>query len=450
MKVLSSLLLPEFKEIIEDRNADAIAEAVEDLHAADVADLMQNLDDGQAAYFFETLPNGKRMETFEYTEEHEQARIYNLLGKSKMLSVIETMSSDSRAAFLRHLPPATVDALLPLIAQAERDDIKKLISYEPQTAGALMTTEYVSFAADLTVATALESIRKTAMSRETIYYIYVVDGAHNLTGVLSLKSLVVAAPTQKLAEIMTDNVVKVRADADRETAAETIRKYNLLAIPVTDNTGKLVGIITQDDAVDVIVKESTEDAHMMGGVIPFTQPYFKTPVLSLALKRVFWLSLLLFAETITITAFSQYEATLEKTIILAMFIPLILSTGGNSGSQSAVLITRALALGEIGISDWFRIFLREYVTGMLLGVVLGVIGAGIAIVWGGDIRIAATVGIGLISVVTCGTVIGSILPLFLKKLGFDPAISSSPFIASLCDVTGITVYFQIATMVVGS
>jgi len=445
MKDITSLILPDVHEILKGGDGEELRRALGHFHPADLADLVQSLDDPEKVQVFQALRNRIRVETFEHLEEDDQLRLVDLMGRKGMVEILDAMSSDDRADLMQALPEATLDALLPHLAQAERNDVKKLVSYPEDTAGALMTTEYASLPAETTVAEALERLRKIAPERETIYYVFVVRGPERkLEGVVTLTELVRAKPGRRLEEIMNRDVITLPVDADQEEVARVFERYDFLAMPVVDGVGHLLGIITYDDILDVVEEESTEDAHRMGAVEPLDEPYLRAGFWSLAWRRGLWLSVLFFGEMFTTSAMGHYEATFAQILGLVLFIPLIISSGGNSGSQSATLITRAIALGEVRFSDWWRIFWREATMGLVLGGFLGAIGYARAYLWGNGHGLATVVAIAVVCVVTCGSLLGSLLPLVFKRIGLDPAVTSTPFVASLVDVVGIVIYFKIA------
>jgi magnesium transporter len=445
MKDITSLLLPDIHELLQIGAEEDLRQALSHLHPADLADLVASAEEADKVRVFEVLGKTERVETFEHLEEEQQLHLLELLGRQRMVAILDAMSSDLRADFIKALPEATVDALLPHLAQAERNDIRRLVQYPEETAGALMTTEYASFPAEVTVSEALARLRQVAPERETIYYVYVVHNSdHKLLGVVTLTELVRAAPGKRLEEIMNRDLITIPVTADQEEAARAFEHYDFLAMPVVNEEGKLLGIVTHDDILDVVEEESTEDAHMMGAVAPLEDPYLKVSFWALARKRGLWLSVLFLGEMFTGNALRHFEGTVEAALGLVIFIPLILSSGGNSGSQSASLITRALALGEVQFRDFFRVFWREISMGLALGGFLGVVGFLRAVLWNADPGVPWVVAIALVGVVTCGTLLGSLLPLFFQKIGLDPAVTSTPFVASVVDVMGIVLYFQIA------
>jgi len=445
MKDITSLLLPDLHELLQSGTPEALTQALSHLHPADMADLVAEAEDADKVRVFEVLAARDRVDTFEHLEEEDQLHLVGLLGRSRMVAILDAMSSDDRADFIKAVPQKTEDLLIPLLAQAERNDVRRLVSYPEETAGALMTTEYAALRAEVTVGEALARLRQVAPERETIYYVYVVQNSdRKLLGVVTLTELVRAAPSKRLEEIMNRDLITIPVATDQEEAARAFEHYDFLAMPVVDDDRRLLGIITYDDILDVVEEESTEDVHRMGAVEPLSDPYLKVGFWSLARKRGLWLSVLFLGEMFTTSAMGHYEAVLNPALGLIFFIPLILSSGGNSGSQSASLITRALALGEVGFGDVIRVFRREIGMGLVLGGFLGGVGFLRAFFWDVPVGVPLVVALALVSVVTIGTLLGSLLPLLFQRIGLDPAVTSTPFVASLVDVMGIILYFEIA------
>jgi magnesium transporter len=384
-------------------------------------------------------------------------------GREPMAHLIEEMSHDDRANLMRRLDPAVQEGLLRLIDEADRRDIAKLIQYPRNTAGAIMTTDYAWLPGNIIVEEALERLRLQAPDRETIYYVYVVDDQRRLQGVVSLRELIMAPRRRILSEMMETHVVSVHDTDDSEKVSQEFREYDLIAMPVVDSAGKLVGIITSDDVIDVVVSEATEDVQRMGGVVPLDANYLEASFVVIWRKRAFWLAMLFVAEMFTFNAMAYFDEAMKAVTVLALFVPLCLSTGGNSGSQAATLIIRAMALGQVTLRDWLKALRHELLMGLALGITLGVIAAA-RTYWLTPHRVLENpVGeptslLGLTVVVSCavsaiclyGTMIGSMLPLVFKRLGADPGVASSPFVATFVDVTGIVIYFSIAKTVMGA
>lgn len=445
MSILSSDTLSILiKRSIEEKSFDFLKQTLKEARPEDIAEAIGDLslDD-----VLETLPHisGKKyFEVFEHIDLDTQARLTYRLNRKQTIKILEELSPDDRVDLLDRLPDKTVDALLPLMAQAERDEAKRLLQYNEDSAGAIMTTEYAALPISYTSSEALQYLQKIAPQSETIYYLYIIDESKVLQGHLSLKNLILAYPYERIQDIMKKDVISVKATSDKEDAAKLLAKYDLVAIPVIDEEKKLVGIITIDDAIDVVVEEQTEDIHRMGGIEPIETPYLKTPFWSLARNRGLWLFILFFSVLLTVGVLKHFQHTLEAAVALAYFIPLIISSGGNTGSQSVTLITRALAIGDVQAKDFKKVIVRETLMGGVLGTLLGLIGFGCAFMMGTSLGVCWSVSIAIFGVVLSGSLIGGILPIVLDKMGLDPAIMSSPLVASIVDVIGILIYFNIA------
>jgi len=369
--------------------------------------------------------------------------------------ILEALSSDERAYVLRRMSPHERHRLLPNLSQDVRAEVERLLRYPPKTAGGIMTTEFVSLGPSMTVSDAVDRIRKVAADKESIYACYVLEpSSGRLLGAVSLRDLVMAEPGTSVTAIMRKKPICIGAHEPQQRVAEKISKYNLLAVPVVEDGGQVVGFVTVDDVIDVMVEEETQSALRMGGVEPgaLDQPYMSTQFATMVQKRATWLVILFLSEMLTATAMGYFEDEIAKAVVLALFVPLIISSGGNSGSQASTIIIRAMALGEVRLADWWRIASREVMSGLALGSILGVIGFLRIALWSvfsniyGPhwVLVALTVAFSLVGVVLWGTISGSMLPLILRRLGADPATSSAPFVATLVDVTGLVIYFTVA------
>ncbi|RME82711.1 MAG: magnesium transporter, partial [Planctomycetota bacterium] len=443
------LISADLKIALEKGEDEFAREILSHLHPADIADIVESLEPKMGAKVFSLLDQEKRVDTFEYLDDEVQEHLLEYLPAQVILPVIEEMSSDDRVDLFKSLPEEEQDSLLESLPKEEQEDVKKLASYPEETAGAVMTTEYVAIPAHFQVQEALEFIRKVASQKETIYYLYVVDENHRLQGHVSLRDLVLAHPEEQVSKIMNPNVIAVNVMDDQEEVARIIQKYDFLAIPVVDDDYKMVGIVTHDDIMDVMVSENTEDVHKMGAVSPLEDNYMETPFWTIVQKRVFWLAILFIGEMFTSTALHHFEAVLDKYIMLVFFIPLIISAGGNAGSQSSTLVVRGMALGTITLRDWLHIISRELSLGLSMGFLLGILGLGRAFLLGSSFPIAIIVMLTVLLVVMVGACIGALIPMVLKRVGLDPAISSAPFVASFVDVIGIVLYFLVAKTVLG-
>ena len=437
-------LTPEIRQLLKKRRIEEMKAALKDLHPVDIASILTNLKDEETIVVFRLLPQELALETFNELDEEEQSSILSLLGKNYAATVLNEMAPDERADLFEELPEEIIERFLPLMSPAERSDVEKLLKEKEHSAGSIMTTEYASLKPNLTIAEALKNIRQMAPNKETIYYLYVVDNEEKLVGVVSLKDLVLGEPSQKIVEIMHPEVISVKENQDQEEVAHLIAKYNFLAMPVVDKKNKLSGIVTVDDTIDIIKEENTEDIHKMAAMEAPEEEYFKSNFFTLARKRILWLIALLIAQTFTGNILKGYSHALEAMVALAYFIPLLIGTGGNAGTQSSATIIRGLATGEISLKHIFRVMRREIGLGLVLGAILGLFGFGRAVLTEGNVLLGLTVGIGLAATITVATITGAFLPLLLRRMRIDPAVAAGPFISTAIDLTGLIIYFQIA------
>jgi magnesium transporter len=455
-KQIASLIGPDLQRLLKEVHDPELArELVEDFHPEDLADLLKELDDADAAEILKALPDDLAAPIFERLEEPAQSVIVEILGPEEAADLAAEMSPDDRADLLEALPEDVGEKLLDALEKVDPEaarEVETLGRFPEGTAGALMTTDYLSVRPLATVADAIAMIRKKGAEAETIYYVFVANEAGRLEGVASLRDLLLAEPHERIAEIMTSRVIAVHPETDQEEVARRMSKYDLLALPVVDRYQTIIGVITADDIMDVLTQEGTEDVQKLGGMEALDTPYMQTSMRAMIKKRAGWLSALFLGEMLTASAMGHYEEAIAKAVVLALFVPLIISSGGNSGSQATTLIIRAMALGEVTTKDWWRIIRRELTAGLALGLILATIGTIRILVWQrifhayGDHygQVAATVAVSLIGVVTWGTLAGSMLPFVIRRLGFDPASASAPFVATLVDVCGLVIYFNVA------
>jgi magnesium transporter len=448
---IAALLVPDILALLEEAPGDLAAET-EEMHAADLADVVEALPRERVGDFLRALPANRAAQVIEYLDEELRAEFLEHVSTEQAAEIISEMTPDDRADVLETLEEETAVEILSDLSKEEREETEKLLQFEPDTAGGLMTTEFVFVSKSLSVEAALDQVRAKARSghRESIYAIYVLDEDGRLVGVMSLRELVAAPEGAIVADVMHTEVVSVPATSHREEVARLTTEYDLVAVPVIDGFNRMVGIITVDDVIDAMVEEQTEDVQRLGAVQPLEDPYFVASFWDVARRRVVWLVVLFLGAIFTSTAMQSYMSTIGQALMLTAFVPLIISSGGNSGSQSATLIIRALAVGDVKIGDALRIFLRELGQGIALGACLGAIGF-LLVILGTEhgARFGAVVAISIVLVVLVGTVVGSMLPLLLHRIGFDPAVASSPFVASIVDVTGIVVYFTVARRLLG-
>ncbi len=431
-----------------------LAETLASMRAADVAEALDRLTPEAAAQVLKALPFDLVVQVFDEPELDRRAEIFERIDVNEAAPILDAMSADQRADLFRELPDNERARLIRCLDAPSRDALSLLLRYPPTSAGGLMTTELVSVPEAWTVDQTLRYIAQVGRAKETVYMIYVLDPERRLVPVVSLRELMLADRAQRVGDVGDRRTpLSVSPVTDREELARLISKYNLLAVPVLDEGGHVLGIVTVDDVIDAIVREQTEDVQKFGGMEALDEPYMSIDLASMVRKRAGWLCALFLGEMLTATAMGHFEGEISKAVVLALFIPLIISSGGNSGSQATSLIIRAMALREVTIRDWWRVAVRELPSGLALGTILGVIGFVRISLWqalgwydyGPHHRLVAlTVFTALIGVVTFGSLTGSMLPFLLRRLGFDPASASAPFVATLVDVTGLVIYFSVA------
>ena len=448
------LRLDELKQLAALEDLRPFTARVAGIHPSDLADVLADLDEGSRARVIAELPTDvasaalAEMETAEHPEEMLLA-----VGPDYAADLVEQLPSDDAADMIAGLGPEDREAVLAEVA--DRAGVERLLQYPEDTAGALMSTEVVAVREDATLAEAIEEIRRQSDEADTLYQVYAVDAQGRLRGVLPIAKLVVAAPSRRVGEIMEPVQAAVAPAQDQEQVARLMARYNVPAVPVVDLSGRLLGRVTFDDVVDVVEAEATEDILKFGGMEVIGGPYLKVAFARMLAKRGGWLTVLFLGEMLTATAMALFEDEIARAVVLALFVPLIISSGGNAGSQASTLVIRAMALGEVKLPDWWRVTRRELGVGMALGTILGAIGFLRIVLWQAIVPIygahyllvAATVFCSLIGVVTFGTLTGSLLPFVLRRLGFDPASASAPFVATLVDVTGLLIYFTVASAI---
>ncbi len=416
------------------------------LHPPDIAEALEESDAAprQIVEILRQVGNHKAIESFAQLSIETQQDCLEASNAQTMLRFVENMEPDDRVDLLKAVDDDVREAIMPLIAQAERNAIRKLWQYEEGTAGAVMTTEYAMLPQTLSAAMALEKLRLQAPNKETIYYVYITDEDRHLLGIVSLRDLIMSKPSTTLDAIMETNVISTRHYMDIEEVSADIAKYDLLAMPVVDKENRLLGIITVDDVLDIIEAESTEDFQMISAVLPFDEQYFKRPLPRLFWSRFIWLAILLFTSLLS-TSIMEYNAgVMQQMMALAFFIPMVMGTCGNAGTQSATMIVRSMALGEIDTSDIWRVFKRELVMGLFLGCALGLMAYFRVFLQDFDVMLGAIVSTALLATLLTANLIGALMPLILKKINLDPALTAGPFIATIMDAVGIAIYFQIA------
>ncbi|CAM3214194.1 magnesium transporter [Rhodothermus bifroesti] len=455
--MLAQLLKPEVQELIQTRNLRALRDVLVDWEPPEIASLIDHLPSPDDVAVFRLLPRDVATDVFEYLSTEKQEELVEALAREKerLAELLNELSDDDRTALLEELPGPVAQRLLNMLSPEERAVATKLLGYPEESVGRLMTTEYVAVRPHWTVQQALDHIRRYGKDSETLNVIYVVDDNWRLLDDLRIRELLLAEPNTKIEELMDGRFVALKATDDQEMAVQVFRDYDRVALPVTDSEGVLLGIVTIDDVLDVAEEEATEDIQKLGGMEALEEPYLSASMGTLLKKRARWLVFLFLSEMFTATAMGRFEDEIARAVVLALFVPLIIASGGNSGSQAATLIIRAMAIGEVTLRDWWRVMRREIFSGLGLGAILGTIGFLRVSLWqlvgfydyGPHwYLIGFTVFLALIGVVLWGTLIGSMLPFVLRRLGFDPAVSSAPFVATLVDVTGIIIYFEVARL----
>ncbi len=424
------------------------------MHPADIAEIMKDLEFEEAEFIYKNLGEEKASGILVHIEEEMRERILGSLSSKEIAEDLDGLESDDAADVISELPPEQKEEVISHLEDKEqKSDIVNLLSYAEGTAGSLMAKELIRVNHNWTVLKCVKEMRRQVEEIKTVYSVYVVDDNNILLGLLSLKRMLVSPAENKISDIYNPNIISVKTSTLSEEVAQIIEKYDIVVVPVVDEEGHLMGRITIDDVVDVIRKEETEDIHKMGGMQALEDSYSSTSVYSMVKKRGLWLMILFAGEGLTATAMAFFEDQLAKAVVLAFFVPLIISSGGNTGSQATTLITRALALNEISTNDWWKVLKKEVLSGFFLGLGLGLLGFVRVFIWSSFVNIygdhwaliGITVFISLMGVVMWGNIMGAILPLFLKRMGLDPAVSSAPFVATLVDVTGIIIYFVTAT-----
>lgn len=454
--------LPSLKTTLEHA-PEQLEDALSEVHPEDIAAVLtEELLPEQAAQVVQRLPLEQAAQVLERLPEDLRVSVLARLAPEASAEMITEMAADDRADLMNELPESLRESILSELQKHEpevAEETRVLASYGEDTAAGIMTTEYIALGPGMSCEKAISEVRRLAQEQEPelIYTLYVVDGGR-LAGVLSLRELILGEPSAPIAIYMNDGVVKVAPETDQEEVARTIAKYDLAAVPVVDADGQMLGVVTVDDVVDIVMKEADEDAQKMGGMEALDMPYLETRLSEMIRKRAGWLAVLFLGEMLTASAMSSYEDEIAKAVVLALFVPLIISSGGNSGSQAATLVIRAMAVGHVKLSDFWRIARREFVAGLTLGLILAIIGAIRIIVWEEIfhsygphyLAVAGVVSFSLIGVVMWGTLAGSMLPFLIRRLGFDPASASAPFVATLVDVSGLVIYFTFAQILLGN
>jgi magnesium transporter len=459
--MVGKLLAPEIQSMIAARNFTALRELFREWLPADVAEVILDLPENDRVIIFRVLPHALAADVFEYLHVEAQQELLHGMAHEQVVGILNEMSPDDRTALLEELPSAAARQLIKLLTPEERQIAQALLGYPEGSVGRLMTPDFIAVHEDWTVKEVLDFIRENGQDSETLNVIYVVDDRGKLIDDLRIREFLLRPLVAKVSEFRDHTFVALRVNDTREDALKAFRKYDRAALPIIDSSGVLVGIVTSDDMLDVAEEEATEDIQKFGGMEALDEPYMRISLWRMVRKRAGWLVILFLGEMLTATAMANYQDEIAKAVVLALFLPLIISSGGNSGSQASTLIIRAMALGEVTLRDWWRVASREIRAGLSLGGILGAIGAARVTIWSvvGERYmhrqlygphwplVALTVGAALVGVVLWGSLSGSMLPFILRRVGADPATSSAPFVATLVDVTGLVIYFSIALVI---
>ncbi len=454
--MVGKILIPEIKGMIETRNFAALRDMFREWPPADVAEVILDMDEDDQVIIFRVLPAALAADVFEYLDVEAQQKLLRAMAHEQCVGILNEMSPDDRTALLEEMPSAAARQLIRLLTPEERRVAQALLGYPEGSVGRLMTPDFIAIHEDWTVKDVLEYVREHGQDRETLNIVYVVDDRGKLIDDLRIREFILRPLDAKVKDFRDHTFVALKVNDSQQDALNVFRKYDRTALPVVDSNDVLVGIVTVDDMLDVAEQEATEDIQKLGGMEALDEPYTTIPFLRMIKKRATWLILLFLGEMLTATAMQGYNTEIERAAILAMFLPLIISSGGNSGSQATTLVIRAMALGELGLRDWFRVVRKELVSGFSLGLILGTIGFFRISLWQylhifdyGRYHwlVAITVGVALIGVVLWGTISGAMLPFLLRRCGLDPAASSAPFVATLVDVTGLVIYFNVALLI---
>jgi magnesium transporter len=451
--------MPELVELIHRRDFNGLREILCAFPAPDIAEIFVDLKPDDEAVLLRLLPRRLAAEVFEYLPLDDQEKMLHALGSEQVAQILNDIAPDDRTALLEELPAAVTQKLLSLLSPDERKIATELLGYPKKSVGRRMRPEYVAIQQNWTVAEVFAHLRREERKREVMNQLYVTDSKGRLVDFVPLRNVVVAAPQTSVLELLQNQQIFLRATDDQETAVITFKKYDVTILPVVDSQDVLLGVITVDDVMDVAEREATEDIQKLGGVQALEAPYLKTGIFEMVKKRAPWLAVLFVGEMFTSVAMQNYGGEIQQVVVLAFFVPLILSSGGNSGSQATSLIIRAMAVRDVLLSDWWRVFRRELASGFLLGCILACVGMARVFLWqflhlagpGGYgphyQLLALTIGISVVCVVLWGSLAGAMLPMFLRFIKLDPAVCSAPFVATLVDVTGIVIFFNVAAFI---
>jgi magnesium transporter len=426
-----------------------LSEYLNELQPFDLANVLNGLEDPKQLSFLTLLPAVSAAEVLSHLEYEQQYRLLDHVDERVARAILAEMASDSLVDLLGAVHPLQANEILKRLPPEDLDHIRQMMTYPPESAGGLMTVSYLSVRATWTAEQVISHFRKVGQTVEEAGYVYVIDHHGRLVGVASMREVILAQPTTPVAEIMVTKTISIPVDSDQEEAARLLSQYDFTALPVTDRAGRMVGIITADDILDVVEEEATEDIQRLGGTSPFDSPYLKAPLQELYRKRIGWLLVLLITGYLTGSIMSRFEHLLNEVIMLAFFIPLLIDAGGNAGSQASTLVIRAMALGEVDSQHFLKVIWREARVGILLGATLGIFAYARALLIGTPADLGLTVAISLSAIVLISSTIGAVLPIIGQRFGLDPAVFSSPLITTISDAVGLLIYFETARLLLG-
>ena len=444
------IIIPEIKDLLKREQWNELQDVLKELHEADIAEIIKALEhDDEKINVFTHLDDDKAVGVFEHIEGDDRSLILPVLPRREQKNILNEMSPDERADFFDEITTEEVQQYTSMLNKEAKEEAKLLASYPSDSAGGIMTTDFVTLSEDMTVAQALKRIREDASEAEQIYSLFVVNKQDKLVGMVTLKEIILANPNRKIGKMMEHKVMSVNAESDQEEVAKMFKKYDLHTLPVVDQYGTLIGIITFDDIIDVIGEEDTEDIYRFGGVKETELTYFQTSAPKWARQRITWLLLLVVTGFVSGFILERYEEALTTVVMLAFFIPVLMDSGGNAGTQSATVIVRGLATGEITMGQALKVLRKEILIALIVGVALAILTALRAVIMHSDYALAAAVAIAMLATITVAKIAGAMLPMLFKKLGFDPAIMSGPFITTIVDIFALILYFELARLFLG-
>lgn len=447
--MIAHLLKPEFDELVENKDWITLKESLQDVPSVDIAELIEGIDSNVGVVIFRLLKKQVAAEVFSHLSSSKELEFLDLLSKQQLAEVMSNLEPDDRLSIVEELPGHLTQKVLASLKPEDQMEVKKMLGYPQESVGRLMTSRYVKVKSDWTVERAMRHIRKFGFSAETVNVIYVVDEREKLIDDLRLNQLILADPQNRIGDLTDNTFVALNAFDDQEHAVEMLSKYDRVAMPVVDSDGILIGIVTIDDVIDIAREEATEDFHKGAAVAPLKTSYRETSVWSLFSKRVSWLLILVIVNLLSSGVIEYYEEVLASAIALAFFIPLLIDSGGNTGAQSATIMVRAIAVGDVKLTHWIKVAGKEVFVGVALGFAMG-IASGVLGLFRGGWEIGLIVGISMIGIVLVANLIGAILPFILTKFNIDPAVASSPLITTIADVSGLLIYFSVAAAILPS